>query len=134
MLPPLSKYANVFFLQAQGQRRVIKFNALLTTYELVLKGMPLSLLLCALFLCCRSFFCPDRDHLSQFRWQYIVVDEAHRLKNNESLLHEVLTSLKSVNRLLVPISLCYPFVAYACDRARSDLFFRRSLVPLCRTA
>jgi hypothetical protein len=26
------------FPQAQGQRRVIKFNALLTTYELVLKG------------------------------------------------------------------------------------------------
>jgi SNF2 family DNA or RNA helicase len=30
-----------------------------------------------------------------------VVDEGHRLKNNESMLHEVLSEFKTQNRLLL---------------------------------
>ncbi|KAJ1859524.1 ATP-dependent DNA helicase Hrp3 [Coemansia sp. RSA 1822] len=58
----------------------VKFNVLLTTYELVLK---------------------DRDLLGSIKWNFLAVDEAHRLKNSESQLHEALTSFHTTNRLLV---------------------------------
>ena len=54
-------------LQHSYQR---KFNVLITTYELVLK---------------------DADLLREkCEWSYLIVDEAHRLKNNESALYQVL--------------------------------------------
>ncbi|KAJ2296258.1 ATP-dependent DNA helicase Hrp3, partial [Coemansia sp. RSA 353] len=58
----------------------VKFNVLLTTYELVLK---------------------DRDLLGSIKWNFLAVDEAHRLKNSESQLHDALTSFHTTNRLLV---------------------------------
>ncbi|KAJ2806066.1 ATP-dependent DNA helicase Hrp3, partial [Coemansia guatemalensis] len=58
----------------------VKLNVLLTTYELVLK---------------------DRDLLGSIRWNFLAVDEAHRLKNSESQLHEALTSFHTTNRLLI---------------------------------
>lgn len=45
-----------------------KFDVLITTFELVLK---------------------DAAVLSEIKWSYLVVDEAHRLKNNESALYRV---------------------------------------------
>ncbi|KAJ1680401.1 ATP-dependent DNA helicase Hrp3 [Spiromyces aspiralis] len=73
-----------FYLPAQspdnpGPPRV-KFNVLLTTYELVLK---------------------DRDFLGSIKWQFLVVDEAHRLKNSESALNDALSSFHTTNRLLI---------------------------------
>ncbi|KAJ1818996.1 ATP-dependent DNA helicase Hrp3, partial [Coemansia sp. RSA 2598] len=58
----------------------VKLNVLLTTYELVLK---------------------DRDILGNIKWNFLAVDEAHRLKNSESQLHEALSSFHTTNRLLV---------------------------------
>ncbi|KAI9364212.1 SNF2 family N-terminal domain-containing protein [Pilaira anomala] len=58
----------------------LKFNVLLTTYEIVLK---------------------DRYFLQSFRWNYLAVDEAHRLKNSESQLYEALSSFQTANRLLI---------------------------------
>ncbi|KAJ1833649.1 ATP-dependent DNA helicase Hrp3 [Coemansia sp. RSA 2711] len=58
----------------------VKFNVLLTTYELVLK---------------------DRTLLGSVRWNFLAVDEAHRLKNSESQLHDALSSFHTTNRLLV---------------------------------
>lgn len=49
--------------------RPIKFNALLTTYEVVLK---------------------DKVVLSKIKWSYLMVDEAHRLKNSEAQLYTAL--------------------------------------------
>lgn len=57
-----------------------KFNILLTTYEYILK---------------------DRAELGAFRWQFLAVDEAHRLKNAESSLYESLKLFKDANRLLI---------------------------------
>ena len=48
--------------------RPYKFEALITTYELVLK---------------------DANTLSRVNWNYLIVDEAHRLKNNDSALYQV---------------------------------------------
>ncbi|OAD75637.1 Homeodomain-like DNA binding domain-containing transcription factor, partial [Phycomyces blakesleeanus NRRL 1555(-)] len=58
----------------------LKFNVLVTTYELAMK---------------------DRVELGAIKWQYLAVDEAHRLKNSESLLYEVLLGFNTVNRLLI---------------------------------
>lgn len=57
-----------------------KFNILLTTYEYILK---------------------DRSELGSIKWQFLAVDEAHRLKNAESSLYESLKLFKVVNRLLI---------------------------------
>ncbi|CDS12854.1 hypothetical protein LRAMOSA05038 [Lichtheimia ramosa] len=58
----------------------LKFNILVTTYEIVLK---------------------DKEALGGIKWQYLAVDEAHRLKNSESQLYESLQSFHTVNRLLI---------------------------------
>lgn len=57
-----------------------KFNILLTTYEYILK---------------------DRNELGAIKWQFLAVDEAHRLKNAESSLYESLKLFKVTNRLLI---------------------------------
>ncbi|KAI9594623.1 SNF2 family N-terminal domain-containing protein [Syncephalis fuscata] len=70
-----------FYLPSTGQSgRRVKFNVLLTTYELILK---------------------DRRDLGAIRWAFLAVDEAHRLKNSESQLHEVLSEFHHTNRLLI---------------------------------
>ena len=57
-----------------------KFHALLTTYELVLK---------------------DSDFLASVKWSYLMVDEAHRLKNTEAALYKELQGFHAKNKLLV---------------------------------
>ncbi|KAK4780663.1 hypothetical protein SAY87_016769 [Trapa incisa] len=60
--------------------RPIKFNALLTTYEVVLK---------------------DKSFLSKIKWSYLMVDEAHRLKNSEAQLYTTLSEFSTKNKLLI---------------------------------
>ncbi|KAF8919828.1 transcription regulator [Mucidula mucida] len=58
----------------------LKINVLLTTYELVLK---------------------DVKQLGEIKWQALVVDEAHRLKNSASLLYEALQGFSAASKLLI---------------------------------
>ncbi|KAH3744089.1 protein CHROMATIN REMODELING 5 [Pelomyxa schiedti] len=63
-----------------GKGHKLKFNIVITNYELVLK---------------------DKSILGAINWRYLIVDEAHRLKNSSSQLHEVLKEFKTGNRLLI---------------------------------
>ncbi|KAJ7960580.1 protein CHROMATIN REMODELING 5 [Quillaja saponaria] len=60
--------------------RPVKFNTLLTTYEVVLK---------------------DKAVLSKIKWNYLMVDEAHRLKNSEAQLYTTLSEFSTKNKLLI---------------------------------
>lgn len=67
-------------LLPDGNFRHPRFHVLLTTYEYVLQDAPF---------------------LSQIKWQFMAVDEAHRLKNRESQLYDRLREFKAPCRLLI---------------------------------
>ena len=58
----------------------MKFNVILTTYEILLK---------------------DKLLLGSVGWAVLVVDEAHRLKNDDSLLYRTLVEFRTNHRLLI---------------------------------
>ncbi|XP_059946374.1 chromodomain-helicase-DNA-binding protein 1-like isoform X2 [Mesoplodon densirostris] len=64
----------------QDLRQESRFHVLLTTYEICLK---------------------DASFLKSFPWSVLVVDEAHRLKNQSSLLHKTLSEFSVVFNLLL---------------------------------
>ena len=56
------------------------FDALVTTYELCLR---------------------EASSLKKFSFEYIVIDEAHRIKNSDSVLSKIVRSFMSRGRLLI---------------------------------
>ncbi|XP_055320960.1 chromatin-remodeling complex ATPase chain Iswi-like [Sitodiplosis mosellana] len=56
------------------------WDVLLTTYEMILA---------------------EKSALKRYNWRYLVVDEAHRLKNENNKISTILRSFKSDNRLLL---------------------------------
>ncbi|OMJ27416.1 ISWI chromatin-remodeling complex ATPase ISW2 [Smittium culicis] len=42
-----------------------------------------------------------KTQLSKINWKYIIIDEAHRIKNEKSSLSQIMRILKSENRLLI---------------------------------
>ena len=67
-------------LLVNGNTQKAKFHVLLTTYEYILA---------------------DASFLSQIKWQFMAIDEAHRLKNRESQLYAKLLDFKAPSRLLI---------------------------------
>ena len=57
-----------------------KFDVVVTSYEMVIK---------------------EKNHFKKFHWRYIIIDEAHRIKNENSILSRV--GCQSC----LPGSLCY---------------------------
>lgn len=67
-------------LLVDGSAKRTKFNVLLTSYEYILVDAPF---------------------LSQIKWQFMAIDEAHRLKNRDSQLYGKLQAFKVPARLLI---------------------------------
>ncbi|GJN33329.1 hypothetical protein PR202_gb21917 [Eleusine coracana subsp. coracana] len=68
-----------FYSSKKGGRHV-KFHTLITTYEVILK---------------------DKAVLSKIKWNYLMVDEAHRLKNCEASLYTTLLEFSTKNKVLI---------------------------------
>jgi chromodomain-helicase-DNA-binding protein 1 len=67
-------------LFVDGNPKKIKFNCMVTTYEYILN---------------------DYQFLQSIKWQFLAVDEAHRLKNKDSALYDKLNDFKAPSRLLI---------------------------------
>lgn len=74
------KIIREYEMLVDGNPKKVKFNVLLTTYEYILA---------------------DAGFLSQLKWQFMAVDEAHRLKNRESQLYGKLMDFGAPSRLLI---------------------------------
>ncbi|EIE25592.1 hypothetical protein COCSUDRAFT_46779 [Coccomyxa subellipsoidea C-169] len=57
-----------------------KFDVVVTSYEMVIK---------------------EKNHFKKFHWRYIIIDEAHRIKNENSILSRVVRTFKTNYRLLI---------------------------------
>ncbi|KAJ5814787.1 ISWI chromatin-remodeling complex ATPase ISW2 [Penicillium riverlandense] len=64
------------------QERLVdeNFDVCITSYEMILR---------------------EKSHLKKFAWEYIIIDEAHRIKNEESSLSQIIRLFNSRNRLLI---------------------------------
>lgn len=56
------------------------FDVLITTYEMCLR---------------------EKSALKKLSWEYIVIDEAHRIKNVDSMLSQIVRAFNSRSRLLI---------------------------------
>merc|ERR1719367_1402443 len=65
---------------AQMQIRANRFNALVTTYEYVIK---------------------DKAILAKIRWKYMIIDEGHRMKNHHCKLTQILNTFYTSNSRLL---------------------------------
>lgn len=57
-----------------------KFDVVVTSYEMVIK---------------------EKNHWRKFHWRYIIIDEAHRIKNENSILSKVVRMLRTNYRMLI---------------------------------
>lgn len=74
-------YNTDIFVFFSGQEVLsVKFNVLVTTYEFIMF---------------------DRSKLSKINWMYIIIDEAQRMKDRESVLARDLDRYRCQRRLLL---------------------------------
>jgi chromodomain-helicase-DNA-binding protein 7 len=69
-----------FWYQHDAQRKQVKFNILITSYEV---------------------FLADLSDLVDIKWKYVIIDEGHRIKNKSAKLLEALKQLRCNRRLLM---------------------------------
>jgi SWI/SNF-related matrix-associated actin-dependent regulator of chromatin subfamily A member 5 len=43
----------------------------------------------------------EKNTMKRFSWEYIIIDEAHRIKNVDSLLSQIIRTFVSRGRLLI---------------------------------
>ena len=70
-LPSLVSPAPALCLQEHQKANNVhpgKFDVVVTSYEMVIK---------------------EKNHFKKFHWRYIIIDEAHRIKNENSILSRV---------------------------------------------
>ncbi|KAG0297169.1 hypothetical protein BGZ98_000685, partial [Dissophora globulifera] len=81
--------SNVFLLHANKDERAVMIQTRLLTqkFDVCLTSYDICLL--------------EKTHLKKFAWQYIVIDEAHRIKNENSQLSQIIRTFSSKNRLLI---------------------------------
>ncbi|KAG0036912.1 hypothetical protein BGZ82_003471 [Podila clonocystis] len=81
--------SNVFLLHANKEERaeMISTHLLTQKFDVCLTSYDICLL--------------EKSHLKKFAWQYIVIDEAHRIKNENSQLSQIIRTFNSKNRLLI---------------------------------
>ncbi|KAF9582637.1 hypothetical protein BGW38_010946 [Lunasporangiospora selenospora] len=81
--------SNVFMLHASKDERAEMIQSTLLTqkFDVCLTSYDVCLL--------------EKTHLKKFAWQYIVIDEAHRIKNENSQLAQIIRTFNSKNRLLI---------------------------------
>lgn len=80
---------NAFILQGDKEERAeliqkkllgCDFDVVIASYEIIIR---------------------EKSPLKKINWEYIIIDEAHRIKNEESMLSQVLREFTSRNRLLI---------------------------------
>ncbi|KAF9584134.1 chromatin remodeling complex Adenosinetriphosphatase, partial [Lunasporangiospora selenospora] len=81
--------SNVFLFHASKDQREALINSRLLTqqFDVCLTSYDICLM--------------EKTHLRKFAWQYIVIDEAHRIKNENSQLSQIIRTFTSRNRLLI---------------------------------
>ena len=79
-LHPFYPLPQIYQYEWAHYKSQIKFNAILTTHGILLK---------------------EKDLLGNISWAGLIVDEAHRLKNDDSLLYRTLIDFKTSHRLLI---------------------------------
>ena len=81
-----------------------KFDVVVTSYEMVIK---------------------EKNHFKKFHWRYIIIDEAHRIKNENSILSKVGLHIQPIWQLLaVPAA----FHAYIWSQEfQTDVPFQQAL-------
>ena len=51
----------------------------------------------------------EKNHFKKFHWRYIIIDEAHRIKNENSILSRVVRMFRTNYRLLITgARACWP--------------------------
>ena len=67
----------------------------------MLRNSSLPLYICTECQCVCVCVCGTQSFLGSIQWTYLGVDEAHRLKNDDSLLYKSLISFDTNHRMLI---------------------------------
>ncbi|TWU77288.1 hypothetical protein ED733_004071 [Metarhizium rileyi] len=73
-------FQNKMLKNLEGGRPTTRFPVVCTSYEMVLR---------------------DQHNLSRIQWEFIIIDEGHRMKNAEAKLFQQLRQFSSATRLLI---------------------------------